>query len=211
MTYSHILWDFNGTLLDDVGIGMEAINALLGRRGLPLLRTRAEYHRHFRFPIEEYYRSVGFDFSKDSYDALAHEWVAEYRIREAAAPLCLGAKEGLEYIKAQNIPQILFSATQRQMLTEQVSALGIGPYFDEILGNDNIYAAGKTEMGHRWAERVRPRRALLVGDTEHDARAAASMGIDCVLIAQGHQSSATLSATGCSVFESIPQWLDSLQ
>ena len=51
MAYSHVLWDFNGTLLDDVGIGMEAINALLAPRGLPTLKTRAEYHRHFQFPI----------------------------------------------------------------------------------------------------------------------------------------------------------------
>lgn len=203
MKYSHILWDFNGTVLDDVGIGIETINLLLRSRGLPPLTGREEYHRHFRFPIEEYYRSVGFDFEKDPYAVLAHEWIAEYRARERTAPLCPGAAEALAYVKSRKIPQILFSATQREMLVQQVEALGIGGYFDWILGTENIYAEGKISIGKGWVEAVRPARALLIGDTEHDAEAAREMGIECVLIAQGHQSEETLNATGCPVLPDL--------
>lgn len=206
MEYSHILWDFNGTILDDVGICMETINLLLSRRGLATLETRAEYQGHFRFPIEDYYRSVGFDFQKEPYDLLAHEWVAEYRRREGTAPLCAGARECLSYIKSRKIPQILFSATQRQMLTEQVEALGLTPYFDQILGNDNIYAAGKTALGQAWMAAEKPKKVLLVGDTEHDAKAAKAMGIDCALVCCGHQSETTLKATGFPVFSSLKDW-----
>ena len=54
MKYSHVLWDFNGTLLDDVGIGMDSINALLRPRKIPTLDSREAYRKVFRFPIEEY-------------------------------------------------------------------------------------------------------------------------------------------------------------
>lgn len=203
MAYSHILWDFNGTLLDDVCIGMESINALLAPRGLPTLNSRADYHRHFRFPIEEYYRSVGFDFEKEPYDLLAHEWVSQYRAREHKAPLCPGAEAGLAYIKQCNIPQILFSATQREMLLQQVLALGIGKYFDDILGSDNIYAEGKINIGKDWVKKALPSRALLIGDTGHDAMAAAEMGIECVLISNGHQSAETLSSAGVPILSDL--------
>lgn len=211
MDYSHILWDFNGTLLDDVTIGIESINALLRRRGLKPLESKEEYQKHFRFPIEDYYRSVGFDFDKDPYDLLAHEWVAEYRARERTAPLCQGAKEALEYIQSRALPQILFSATQKTMLCEQIEDLNIASYFTEILGSDNIYAEGKTALGVAWVQRAQPRRALLVGDTEHDADAAKAMGIDCVLIANGHRAAARLRATGCPVFPTLPAWLAHLK
>ena len=205
MNYSHILWDFNGTLLDDVGIGIECINLLLTSRGLPSLRNREEYQRHFRFPIEEYYRSVGFDFSKDPYDILAHEWVAFYREREDSAPLFEGAEEILTYVQSRQIPQILFSATQREMLLQQIEALGIARYFNEILGSDNIYAAGKVAVGKAWMAAVMPERALLIGDSLHDAEAAREMGLECILIARGHQSRETLRAAGVPVLEDLLQ------
>ena len=200
MKYSHILWDFNGTLLDDVALGIEVINLLLSRRGLRTLASREEYQRVFQFPIEEYYRAVGFDFSKDPYDVLAHEWVKEYRLRENSLGLCPWAREALARIGEAKVPQVLFSATQRKMLSEQLEPLKIAPYFAEILGNDNIYAVGKTEIGRAWAEKEKPSRALLIGDTEHDAEAAKAMGIECVLVARGHQSAERLKATGCRVY-----------
>lgn len=211
MNYSHVLWDFNGTILDDVSIGMESINVLLRSRGLRPLSSVEEYHRYFRFPIEEYYRSVGFDFSKDPYDVLAHEWIAAYRAREKSAPLCRGAKEGLEYIKSRSVPQILFSATEKAMLSEQIAHLGIGEYFSELLGRDDVYATGKIPLGKAWIARTNPPRALLIGDTTHDALAAKEMGIECVLIAAGHQSEQTLKTAGVPVLPDLFRLPDFLE
>ena len=203
MDYSHILWDFNGTILNDVEIGIEAINVLLAEEGLPLLESAEAYREKFRFPIEEYYRSVGLDFSKAPYSEYAHRWIGEYRAREKEAPLCPGAKEALEYVKALQIPQILFSATEKEMLLRQVAELEIGDCFDEILGAENIYAVGKIALGRQWAERIRPANGVLIGDTEHDALAAAEMGVDCILIANGHRTAEQLRATGCPVYPDL--------
>lgn len=203
MVYSHILWDFNGTLLDDVVIGMESINGLLSSRNLPMLASKEDYYRHFRFPIEEYYRSVGFDFETDPYDVLAQEWVDRYRALEHTAPLCEGALEVLKYVAEKGIPQIVFSATQKQMLEQQLAALGIDGFFSEILGSQDIYAEGKTAVGLRWVQETNPARAVLIGDTAHDAHCALEMGIDCVLVAGGHSSKASLDALGLPVLNSL--------
>ena len=70
MKYEHIIWDFNGTLLDDVWTGIVSVNKLLEDRGLPKIASVEDYRRVFRFPIIEYYRSLGFDFDKEPYEVI---------------------------------------------------------------------------------------------------------------------------------------------
>jgi phosphoglycolate phosphatase len=206
MNCSHLLWDFNGTILDDVVTGMESINAMLQKRGLPPLLTRRDYFSHFRFPIIEYYRSVGFDFEKESFETLTVEWVENYLACVSSAPLCPHAEEMLGYIKKTlHLPQILFSATESEMLTRQLNDLHLTGYFDEILGTNNIYALNKAELGRAWIARVHPKNALLIGDTRQDAQVARELGIGCVLVAQGHQSPETLPECGVPVLKDLSE------
>ena len=60
--YNHIIWDWNGTLLNDRWLCVEAINQALNKRNLPML-TEGKYKDVFSFPVEDYYKKVGFDFS----------------------------------------------------------------------------------------------------------------------------------------------------
>ena len=205
MNYSHILWDFNGTLLDDVGTGITSVNTLLSARGLKTLDSVEEYHRVFGFPIIEYYRRLGFDFEKEPYEKIAHEWVALYLHHVKSAPLYDGVLEVLSFIRDRGIPQVILSATEKDMLEGQLSSLGIREYFDEVLGLDNIYAHSKVEVGRAWMEKNAPRRALLIGDSEHDFEVAKSIGAECVLIACGHQSRETLEKCGVKVLKNIKE------
>ena len=87
MRYTDVIWDFNGTLLDDAGAGLACVEELLRRRGLPPLGSLARYREVFRFPIRDYYTDIGFDFSREPYEALADEWALLYDELAAAAPL----------------------------------------------------------------------------------------------------------------------------
>ena len=138
------MWDFNGTILDDVQIGIESINTLLERRGLPLIKSREEYASCFMFPIVEWYKNLGFDFEKESYDDVAVEWVKEYLSRETKAGLASGVIDVLEFFKSLGVRQVVLSASELSMLKRQLSELGVIGYFDEVLGLDNIKAASKT-------------------------------------------------------------------
>ena len=62
MPVSLVLWDWNGTLLDDVALGLASLNRNLARFGYPQQYTLAEYREIFTFPIEDYYALAGFDF-----------------------------------------------------------------------------------------------------------------------------------------------------
>ena len=51
--YDTLVWDFNGTLLDDVDLGILCANEMLSRRGLPVIPDRKRYFELFGFPIED--------------------------------------------------------------------------------------------------------------------------------------------------------------
>ena len=197
--YSTLIWDFNGTLLDDVDLGILCANRMLERRGLPLIPDRNRYFEVFGFPIEDYYRRLGFDFSREPYEALAHEWIAEYRSREHDLPLRVGAVETLAAVRAAGVKQVVLSATESSMLKEQLRDLGILSFFDEVVGRGDVYAPDKTGLARRWAEETKPGRSLLIGDTEHDLACANAAGFDCLLVRGGHTSDADLDRIGCSV------------
>ena len=182
------MWDFNGTIFDDVDIGIESINLLLGRRGLPLIESKEKYKDWFMFPIKEGYKKLGFDFDKESYDDVAEEWVKEYLSREKKAGIVEGVRSVLEYFKKIGIKQIILSASEMGMLTRQLDELGLSEYFEEIVGLDNIHAAGKKEIAVAWRKKHPDEKLLFIGDTDHDHLVAVAMSADCILVSAGHQS-----------------------
>ena len=197
------IWDFNGTILDDVETGIISVNKLLAERGLPTLADRADYYKHFRFPIKSYYESLGFDFSKEPYEKIAPLWVSEYLINVKNAPLCEGVMESLELLKKAGIKQIIMSATEIDMLKGQLSDLGIADYFDEVWGLDNIHAASKVELAKNWRRNNPDEVAVFLGDTEHDFETAKAMDVECFLIEGGHQPRKTLEATEAKIFANV--------
>ena len=201
--YDTLVWDFNGTLLDDVDLGIVCANEMLARRGLPLIPDRKRYFELFGFPIVDYYRRLGFDFSREPYEVLAHEWIAEYRARERDVPLRSGAVETLAAVKRAGVRQAVLSATESSMLKEQLTDLGILGYFDEVIGRGDIYAPDKTGLARRWAEERKPGACLMIGDTEHDLACAVAAGFDCLLVRGGHTSDDDLDRIACRVLPDL--------
>ena len=200
MKYDHILWDFNGTILDDVETGIRAVNTLLAARSLPVIRSKEQYRSIFRFPIIGYYRSLGFDFEKESYTALADLWVAEYNRNLPYASVNPGVPELISAFRKRGLPQSVLSASESGMLRDQLASLGLRDCFAEIIGSDNVLAYGKTGLARAFRQRHPGERCLLIGDTDHDAETAKEAGFDCVLVAAGHQSEKFLRSLPYPVF-----------
>ena len=72
-----VIWDWNGTLLDDLWLTLNVTNTLLAERGIGHL-NQTQYRAVFGFPLQRYYSRIGFDFGKDSFDDLANEWCPLY-------------------------------------------------------------------------------------------------------------------------------------
>lgn len=211
MKYTHIIWDFNGTLFADIDAGIVSVNTMLAERGIKTIQSVEEYREIFRFPVIDYYRDLGFDFDAEPFDVLAPIWIDLYNKNSANAPLQEGALETLQAFQALGIPQLLLSATEINMLRGQLDTLGITEYFDEIMGLDNIHAHSKKAIALDWLERMPSARPLFIGDSLHDAEVASALAADCVLVANGHQSRQRLEESGYPVFSSLPNMLENLK
>lgn len=210
-TPTHIIWDFNGTLLDDVQLGIDSVNRMLIPRGLPPVKDVASYREIFRFPIYDYYRALGFDYEKeDFYTVLAPEWIINYMEGEADCPLNHGVTRTLTRIAQAGIPQVLLSATERSQLLLQLKHVGLSGCFEEVMGLDNIHARSKTALALAWKQAHPEARPLFVGDTLHDAEVAEAAGADVVLFTGGHMSERRLSAADKPMIRAIPELLDLL-
>ena len=69
-----IIWDWNGTLLNDVHIALSTMNSLLIKYNLPIL-TENRYRDIFQFPVENYYIYAGFSFEKIPFQQLADQFI----------------------------------------------------------------------------------------------------------------------------------------
>ena len=203
MKYTHILWDFNGTLLDDVACGIKCINTMLSRRNLSTVKSVEAYHRAFTFPITKYYENVGFDFSLEPFSEIAPEWIELNQINIKKAPLFPDALEVIKMIESNGVPQTIISATKQDLLQGHIKDLGITGYFDEILGLDNINAESKVGIAQNWMKKHPHTNPVFIGDTVHDAEVATSVNIDCILVSTGHQNRQTLEETGLPVYNSL--------
>ena len=202
--YRHIIWDWNGTLVDDVDCVVGTMSAMLARRALPAL-TLDRYRDVFEFPVRVYYEAVGLDLSAERFEDLAAEWMAGFLERWPVARLRAGAIDVLSGIHAAGVTQSVLSAAENGQLMEQANAFGVAAHFTALVGIDNHHAEGKLEHGRRWlANLALPRdRVLLVGDTTHDVEVGAALGVDVVLVEGGHQSRSRLEATGVPIVGSL--------
>jgi phosphoglycolate phosphatase len=117
--YQHIIWDWNGTLLDDAYLCVEIINEMLRRRNKPQV-THEKYKKEFGFPVSELYVKLGFDTHGESVETLASEFVSEYDRRCHECKLQSGAFRALESWAAMGATQSILSACQQVRLEEGV-------------------------------------------------------------------------------------------
>lgn len=207
--YKHIIWDWNGTLVDDAWLCVDVMNQLLVKRGMTML-TVDRYREVFDFPVKEYYRKLGFNFDEEPFEVPGTEFIEGYRARWREAHLQADTMTTLQKIHQAGITQSLLSAAIQQLLEEMTDYFGITNRFIRILGLDNHYAYGKMEIGKVWMEKLgfKPHEVLLIGDTVHDHEVAVAIGVDCVLFTSGHQVSEKLSRCGVPLFETLSEISD---
>lgn len=187
-----VIWDWNGTLLDDTAAALNAFNAQLVKRGLPPI-TLEFYRANFAFPVKPFYALCGVDLAHEDWDGLAREYHRAY----AAEPKALNADAiaALEAVKASGARQCILSALRQDLLDAALEEYGIRHYFDHVYGVDNLDGGSKLARARELMAEIGPPSAItLVGDAIHDAEVAKALGIRCILVATGGHSAERLRA-----------------
>lgn len=202
--HKHIIWDWNGTLIDDAWLCVEILNVLLKDRNMPAIDLK-RYQSAFRFPVLDFYKDLHFDFSKESFDDISVEYISLYNRRRFECDLFADALNILEAIQKQNIRQYILSAYNQAFLEEAVGHYCITDYFSKLIGLDNIHAASKLQNGIRWMKEsgYKADEILFVGDSDHDLEVANGMGVSCVLMDYGHQNRERLLSLGVPIFSTL--------
>lgn len=201
-----IIWDWNGTLLDDLDICINGINTYLEERNLNLM-TREIYREVFDFPIKDYYTRIGFDFEKEDFERLSVKFLETYFENFEHARLAENTVEVLARLKKEGFHHYILSAMGQEDLENSVKIFGIEHFFEAIQGAGDILAKGKLEYGRTLfqKEKLQPGHTCLIGDTLHDKEVADQLGISCILVSAGHQTRKRLGVNHNMVVENLTE------
>lgn len=203
-----IVWDWNGTLFNDINLCFDCINRLLTNHGLSSLANVNVYRNVFQFPIETYYKKAGFDFNQVSFKVLAQEYMNDYQSKSYSCQLFDDVISTLQTADERGLEQVILSASRKDFLQSQIELFPIQRYIDSIWGIDNIYAKSKVQLANVLKEQYPEDQFWFVGDSVHDYQVAASINARCVLVSCGHQARHRLISTHQPVFDKVSEALE---
>lgn len=207
MLMKTILWDYNGTILDDVKLCHRIECGMLKKRGMRTF-SLDEYKDMFCFPVIDYYYKMGYTFETESYEDISVEFNEAYDAGFGECRIADGFHDVMQRAQARGIDNVIISAANRGKLLEQCVQLGISSCFSEILGTDNLLGGSKIHLAEEFMKRsgLKPEDCMFIGDTLHDMETAAAVGIrDIVLVASGHQSRMVLEEGWDNVVDTLKE------
>ena len=92
----HIIWDFNGTLLNDTQLSLDVDNNVFEKLGIPCI-TLDDYRNNMTMPVRDFYPAVGVDYSVHSYETIARLWLDEFNQKAVGVGLVSGALDAIRF------------------------------------------------------------------------------------------------------------------
>ncbi len=205
MRYKHIFWDFNGTIIDDVKTALGCVNDLLDRKHRAHI-TLEDYYTYVETPIIGFYRHILPPEELD-FDEISRDYHIDYAKRADETHLAEGAYELMHSLKEQGAKQYIVTANILSEAQELISKFGIVDCVDVIIGAENTLAESKTQRALELFNslKLNPNECIFIGDTLHDRETANALGIDCILVAYGHQGRRLLEEHNAFVVDSLKE------
>jgi phosphoglycolate phosphatase-like HAD superfamily hydrolase len=202
-----VVWDWNGTLFDDLHVILDAVNLGLEPLGLGPIDLD-DYRTHYTRPVKLFYdRLAGRDMTEVEWHAIDRRFHDGYRELMRQARPTHDAIPALDLVRTAGIPQSLLSMFPHPDLVPLVSHLGLAGYFDRIDGLRG--APGDTKAAYLEQHLsaligdTAPVDVLVIGDTPDDAVAAGHVGAGCVLYNNGSHHREELESVGVPVVDSL--------
>jgi phosphoglycolate phosphatase-like HAD superfamily hydrolase len=201
----HVVWDWNGTLIDDLAVVVESVNASISRYGAGPIDADG-YRDHYQRPVRRFYDVLlGRPVSDDEWREIDVFFHGTYREALHAVSLTADAVIAMSAVREAGATQSLLSMWWHQELILAVTRHGLSGYFVRIDGNTHDAGATKAEhlAGHIESLGLAPRRVVVIGDSLDDAVAAREVGVSCVMYDGGSHHRAQLEASGFPVADSL--------
>ena len=204
--YKHLIWDWNGTIVDDSNLCVEIVNEILENYNLQTV-SHDFYLKNFCFPVKNYYELLGLPIDETNYNKISEHFIEQYRNRYYKCKLQNDILEIFHIFKESGISQSVLSASSQVDLLSFIDYYNLGEYFSIISGVKNTQAHGKHEIALSHFTKINSKRneVILIGDTVHDKIVADIIGIPCILINFGHNSDDSLKNCKSPVIKNYPE------
>lgn len=196
MKYKNIIWDYNGTIVDDVQLAVDAENLVLKSYGKEPI-TLEYYLKECEMPILNFYNKI-FNMADYDFSEIAAKFMDNYKLLSDRLQVFPEVRETIHYLSEKGYNQAVISGFERDVLNSSLKSYGLDGYFTFMSGSDDIDCGDKSERAVKMAEKygLNPTETLFIGDMYHDYETAEKVGADCILIAKGHQGGDVLRAYG---------------
>ncbi|MCB2224825.1 MAG: haloacid dehalogenase-like hydrolase [Actinobacteria bacterium] len=201
----HIVWDWNGTLFDDLHIVVASVNASLARFGEGPIDAD-QYRAHYRRPVPRFYESLlGRPIAEPMWQAIDRVFHDTYHASLDAAGLTADAADAVAAVAAAGGTQSILSMWWHDQLVPAVRSFGLEGAMLLVDGHRGL--PGESKGVHLAAHLAALARAdgdpagppVVIGDITDDAEAAAAAGVGCVLYDGGSQPADVLALAGVPV------------
>ena len=209
--YTHIIWDWNGTLLNDVNASLSSVNDMLDMRGMPHIDLDF-YKECIGVPIRKFYDRV-FDMEKEDYSIIIKQYNEGYLRHLADCGLTDGAREAIEFFASCGMHQAVVSSSNNDQLCLNIRKYGLEDCFEAVLGSADYYAGSKIDRARDYLAKTGAENGgiLVIGDLEHDADMAKELGADCVLLTSGHEHISRLMRADARLIDDLHALIDCIK
>jgi phosphoglycolate phosphatase len=181
MTPRSILFDWSGTLVDDLPPVLDATNTVLQHFGRPVM-SREEFRRSFRLPFKGYYEEHLPGVTLAELDPIWHR--AFHGSREPVS-LIPHARDYLEACAARGLRLFVLSSAPQQAVEKQARDLGLAHFFERI--HAGVHDKREHISPILAQHGLEPAHTIMIGDMRHDIETARAGGIRSVAVLTGYE------------------------
>ncbi len=203
----HLIWDWNGTLFDDLEIVVASVNVSLRALGAPPIEVEI-YRSAYERPLHRFYeRLLGRPVPPEEFRSIDGDFHSAYNALLDQARLTVDARRAVELVASRGHTQSVLSMWWHDHLVPAVRFFGLEGHMLAVDGHrgtpgeskENHLAAHAAQLVRLFPEVVQPDGMVVIGDVTDDADAARAVGVECVLYDGGSQPRLMLEETGVPV------------
>ena len=184
----NIIFDWSGTLVDDLPAVLKASNFVLSQAGRPEMSLE-QFRAEFSLPFTNFYNRFTPDVPMPQLESWFH---SEFKRSQDSVCELPHAREFLEFCRAKKIRTFLLSTVHRDHFAVQCRITGFDAYLDKPYTD----VWDKREKIHEiLAENnLQPDETMFIGDMEHDVETAKHGGIHSCAVLTGYNTLEQLRA-----------------
>lgn len=203
----HLIWDWNGTLFDDLEIVVASVNVSLRRLDAPPIEVET-YRSVYQRPLHRFYENLlGRPVPAEEFRSIDDDFHAAYHALLDQARLTVDARRAVEMAAEAGHTQSVLSMWWHDRLVPAVRFFGLESHMLAVDGHrgtpgeskEHHLAGHVAQLGRLFPQVVQRDSMVVIGDVTDDADAARAVGVQCVLYDGGSQPRAVLAATGAPV------------